>query len=391
MQTLSVTFQSEPAIYTDANRTYYLPVSISWQPPQYPNGEITTYRYSLVETNAPSTVIISDTNTSGTVLSVEESVTVSPFTNYTATIVAFTSVGRGELVTQVALSPEASKFDCTCILFWRPREFNLLISSPSPLAPGPVQNLTVTLSESATYNSTTRTYDIPVSISWQPPEYPNGEIVMYNYRLVETNADGRVVIDGNTTNTELSVEQNVTVSPFTNYTVTVVAFTSAGSGESVMEVVLSPEASKFDCTCILCLRPREFNLLISSPSPLAPGPVQNLTVTLSESATYNSTTRTYDIPVSISWQPPEYPNGEIVMYNYRLVETNGRVVIDRNTTNTELSVEENVTVLPFTNYTATVVAFTSAGGGEPVMDVALSPEAGKFIFVCMYVHMCMSS
>ena len=78
---------------------------------------------------------------------------------------------------------------------------------------------------------------------------------MYNFTLVETNTDGRVVIDGNTTNTELSVEQNITVSPFTTYTATVVAFTSAGGGEPVMEVVLSPEASKFDCTCILCLRP----------------------------------------------------------------------------------------------------------------------------------------
>ena len=68
---------------------------------------------------------------------------------------------------------------------------------------------------------------------------------MYNYSLVETNGAGRVVIDGNTTDTELSVERNVTVSPFTNYTATVVAFTSAGSGDSVMEVALSPEAGKF--------------------------------------------------------------------------------------------------------------------------------------------------
>ena len=103
-----VTFLSEPAIYTDATRTYYLPVTISWQPPEYPNGGIITYRYSLVETNAPSTVIISDTNTSGTDLFVERNVTVSPFTNYTATVVAFTRAGSGEPVTQVALSPEAS-------------------------------------------------------------------------------------------------------------------------------------------------------------------------------------------------------------------------------------------------------------------------------------------
>ena len=68
---------------------------------------------------------------------------------------------------------------------------------------------------------------------------------MYNYSLVETNGAGRVVIPGNTTDTKLSVERNVTVTPFTNYTATVVAFTSAGEGESVMEIALSPEAGTF--------------------------------------------------------------------------------------------------------------------------------------------------
>ena len=118
------------------------------------------------------------------------------------------------------------------------------------------------------------------------------------------------------------------------------------------------------------------NLLISSPSPLAPSPVQNLTVTfLSESATYNSMTRTYDITVNISWQPPEYPNGETVMYNYRLVETNGPIILDMNTT--QLFIQRSVMVAPFTNYTVTVVAYTSAGSGDSVMEVALSPEAGN--------------
>ena len=58
------------------------------------------------------------------------------------------------------------------------------------------------------------------------------------------------------------------------------------------------------------------------------------------------------------------------------METNENfTVISANIT--ELSVEESVTVSPFTNYTATVVAFTSVGSGEPVMEVVLSPEASK--------------
>ena len=76
---------------------------------------------------------------------------------------------------------------------------------------------------------------------------------MYNFTLVETNADGRVVIDGNATNTKLSVEQNITVSPFTNYTATVVAFTSAGGGESAVQVALSPEAGKFILCVCMCI------------------------------------------------------------------------------------------------------------------------------------------
>ena len=61
-----------------------------------------------METSNRDNVIIEYTNT--TMLSVEQSVMVAPFTNYTVTIVAFTSAGSGELVVQVALSPEAGKF-----------------------------------------------------------------------------------------------------------------------------------------------------------------------------------------------------------------------------------------------------------------------------------------
>ena len=103
-------------------------------------------------------------------------------------------------------------------------------------------------------------------------------------------------------------------------------------------------------------------------------------VSFVNSVTFDNVTRTYNSSVSISWQPPEYPNGEIITYNYRLMETNENdTVINANITG--LSVEQSVTVTPFTNYTATVVAFTSAGSGEPVMEVALSPEASKFL--CM--------
>ena len=112
--------------------------------------------------------------------------------------------------------------------------------------PSPVQNLAVTfLSDSSTYNSTTRTYYIPVNISWEPPEFPNGMIITYSYQLEDSTAN-EIVLIGNTTATNLSVEESVTVSPFTNYTATVVAFTSAGRGDAAIEVVTSPEAGKLE-------------------------------------------------------------------------------------------------------------------------------------------------
>ena len=88
----------------------------------------------------------------------------------------------------------------------------------------------------------------------------------------------------------------------------------------------------------------------------------------------------FNLNVTISWEAPSNPNGVILGYNYSLMETsNSNNVIIEYTNTTLLSAEQSVMVAPFTNYTATVVAFTSAGGGEPVVQVALSPEASKFI------------
>ena len=114
----------------------------------------------------------------------------------------------------------------------------------------------------------------------------------------------------------------------------------------------------------------------------APGPVQNLRVmyTSAELSNFNSESRMYDLDVTISWEAPSEPRGRILAYSYRLVETdNTNNVITEDTNTTDLSVVDSVTVSPFTNYTATVVAYTSAGGGNAVIEVAISPEASKFI------------
>ena len=187
---------------------------------------------------------------------------------------------------------------------------------------------------------------------------------------------GSVVIE-DTNTTDLSVVQNITVSPFTSYTATVLAYTSAGRGDSLAEVVLSPEAGMVT----VCRAGIPFIKHCTSICYTVPSPVQSLSVTfLLESATYNTMLRTFDISVNISWQQPQFPNGYITAYSYRLVETSNssvEVIPNTNTTDSGLLVVQSVTVSPFTNYTATVVAYTSAGSGDSVIETALSPEAGK--------------
>ena len=117
--------------------------------------------------------------------------------------------------------------------------------------PGPVQRLRVDYTAELTnFNRSSRMYDLNVTISWEAPFDPRGVIQTYSYRLVETDSPNNMIIEY--TNTSLlSVERNVMVSPFTNYTATVVAFTSAGMGESAVRVSLSPEAGNF---CSVCVR-----------------------------------------------------------------------------------------------------------------------------------------
>ena len=118
-----------------------------------------------------------------------------------------------------------------------------------------------------------------------------------------------------------------------------------------------------------------------------PGPVQNVELVFLEPANFSRASRMYNLNVNISWGPPSNPNGVILGYNYSLMETsNSSNVIIEYTNTTILSVQQSMMVAPFTNYTATVVAFTSEGSGESVVQVALSPEAGTLsiaIFVCM--------
>ena len=66
--------------------------------------------------------------------------------------------------------------------------------------------------------------------------------------------------------------------------------------------------------------------------------------------------------ISISWNIPTIPNGIITVYEIRYREPNNNGLYNiTNTTNTQYSIEG---LLPNTNYTIEVRAYTSIGPGD---------------------------
>ena len=115
---------------------------------------------------------------------------------------------------------------------------------------------------------------------------------------------------------------------------------------------------------------------------LEPGPVQDLTASFDEDLSFNPDTRIHTVEISISWSPPTQPNGEITGYNVTVYRTdNTSDIVYNNTMVTDTTVSPQVMVFPFTDYTVSVSASTSAGEGEATEITIESPEAGKHFFL----------
>ena len=110
----------------------------------------------------------------------------------------------------------------------------------------------------------------------------------------------------------------------------------------------------------------------------APGQVGGLQASFDISGSvFNAISRMYTLDVNISWNEPINPNGVITAYNVTVYQTDDSSdVVYSNDAVTDLAVTESVMVLPFTNYTVTVAASTSAGQGDETTIIILSPEAG---------------
>ena len=78
------------------------------------------------------------------------------------------------------------------------------------------------------------------------------------------------------------------------------------------------------------------------------------------------------------WYQPSYPNGVITSYEVVVTQTDdSSIVVYSNSSLPVPNVTESVMVLPFTNYTVSVAASTSAGQGDRSVFIIESPEAGR--------------
>ena len=97
------------------------------------------------------------------------------------------------------------------------------------------------------FNPTTRMYTLDIDITWDEPFYPNGVITSYNLTVYQTDISSDIVYSNDAV-TDLAVTESVMVLPYTNYTVTVAASTSAGQGDDTAFEVLSPQAGRHACS-----------------------------------------------------------------------------------------------------------------------------------------------
>ena len=241
--------------------------------------------------------------------------------------------------------------------------------------PGPVENIVATITGTTT--------PFIIDIVWDAPTEPKGTILQYTYTITDTVA-GNLILSDSTVETFVNNLTGSNLEPYTDYTVTVVAMNSAGDGDSSSITVLSPETGKiveyrkgivdcvysycidivctYVCLCIVCFC-------------TAPGQVGGLQALFDISG--SAISRMYTLNINISWSEPIYPNGVITAYSVTVYQTdNSSDVVYCNDAVTGLAVTELVMVLPFTNYTVSVAASTSAGQGVETTIIIPSTEAG---------------
>ena len=180
-----------------------------------------------------------------------------------------------------------------------------------------------------------------MNVSWNevPCIGQNGPITGYLLYYTNTAFNDTVNITGGDNRQDILTG----LTPYTNYTVTIRAYNDAGIGPTSNEIIQQTvESGKYTLIII-------FN--ISLFFYLVPDVVSDLQLVSVGIDT-----------ISISWNIPTIPNGIITVYEIRYRESNNNGLYNlTNTTNNQYSIEG---LLPNTNYTIGVRAYTSIGPGD---------------------------
>ncbi|XP_064396511.1 phosphatidylinositol phosphatase PTPRQ-like isoform X3 [Halichondria panicea] len=288
-----------PTSYNATSGLYEGMLSISWSEPLTPNGVITGYSYT-VKGPTPKTDIIVSMTTNSTSIMVDASLL--PAREYTVTVTAYTTPGPGDSSMVTITVPEA--------------------------IPSPVTNLMLMMTDSS------------LTVTWDPPSMPNGDLTYtatFSYTDLATGINDTVLTMQTTEEDDRSVTYtSAPLEPYARYDVVVIASTSVGNSDPATASVFTAQG--------VSEAPRN---LMTIPT--------------------NTT-------VVVTWEAPSDPNGVIFAYSVTLQDSDMTVDDSQNESNTTfISTFDNL--IPFSNYTVIVTALTGDNGGivgEPAMDTFMT-------------------
>ena len=205
-------------------------------------------------------------------------------------------------------------------------------------------------------------------VSWLPPSTPNGVLTSYEvYYTGEASLNPVPASFYHSLSSTISAPNTSLVLsdlvPYSNYTISVRAFTSAGPGE-YSEVIedRTEEDGKSIIYTFICVKVLFRQIGCIFPSIAVPSMPLNVTV-----ANKTSTT------LLVTWRPPSTPNGVLISYELQYTGISSENPVPSffyqpQFINVSIQIPEASILLsdlvPYSNYTISVRAFTSAGPGE---------------------------
>ena len=189
-------------------------LSFTWDAPLKPNGVITKYVFLRSCGGMEHVISITGSQTTTTLSGL------LPYTNYSCSITAHTSVGGGPPATASVITLQDGE-----------QIYHVLVSLafcyivPS----GPPQSLVSSVTSGI------------LTLFWSPPLFSqrNGVIISY---LITCSSGGSIINSTRTSSTSLTITG---LQPFTNYTCSVRAATIIGDGPAAVNTVETQEESKF--------------------------------------------------------------------------------------------------------------------------------------------------